>query len=700
MRKQIQDQQINDIIKKYQSGASLQDIAQEFNIHKGSIGRILRRNNIERNKCVPVSDDKIKYIIEKYTSGISSEILAAELNLDGSTVCRILKRNDIKIRPAEENKRKYDINENFFESIDTEEKAYWLGFLYADGSLSKRGYSIRIGLHPQDREILEKFSNIIYGFTKIGIDTGMRNGINISYPYVAVYSKKMHNDLTKLGCSNKKSFTITFPDFLSDELLQHFIRGYFDGDGCISIANENRPAIDITSAKPFLDGLSCFIDKKLGIRFNKMGQRHKDRETNTRNIQLNTFDMVQKFLDYLYKDATIFLRRKYDKYKQIPILLENKENNKINRKTVFENEKYGNISLYGTTYIPSFNGNLLTSNNIKSLTKEEKTSVIDFLFDFYRSNGFPYTKFSKTELMKDFTFLKNFNINSIYNGNIIKLINPAGINIFKNFSPHFFEVKSYEKRKPSIVEAFTDDKLLEKVIKNRVDKNYNMTGNMLKQGLGNSKIAFKASIFFPTVAKVIYSKYTQENDIIYDYSMGFGQRLLGALSLNYKVKYVGADPLKQSVDSNLNIFNFMNENIPGLNKEVDIRCCGSEEFLDEQYIGKIKLAFSSPPYFNIEQYSDDSSQAYHNNDYCYFINEYWRKTVFNIDKMLTNDGIFAINVKENVLKFNLAEDMNNIIKSFGFELCDMYKMQLTRNIAFGKRKEHKYEPIFIFKRKP
>lgn len=97
---------------------------------------------------------------------------------------------------------------------------------------------------------------------------------------------------------------------------------------------------------------------------------------------------------------------------------------------------------------------------------------------------------------------------------------------------------------------------------------------------------------------------------------------------------------------------------------------------------------------------NDPSQAYHNNDYKYFINDWWDKSVSNIDKLLTQDGIFILNIKEHVDGFNLGEDMRNIVKEKGFQLTDTYQIRLTKNLKFSnKNRIHKYEPIFIFNRK-
>ena len=686
--KKLSSDQISEIINLYSDGMTPKNIGLKFGIFNNSVTRILKKYGISRNQLERVDDSSIKYIIKEYISGKPSTIIANDLNISDSTVGRILKRNKINIRPSEINKRKYEINSNYFELIDSEEKAYFLGLLYADGNISSSRNAMKIMLHPKDIDILEKFSTIIYGFIKI--DKSGMNKDGQEYVSVSVYSKKFCSDLVKLGCTPVKTFTIIFPrDLLPENLLWHFIRGFFDGDGCISIANINRPVIDFTSNVIFIEGLKLFLEEN-GIKCPKsIGINNKNNLTGC--IQLHNFENITNLYNLLYKDATIYMNRKYDIFQKFLQIIESK---KMKKNTVLD------ISKYGTTYVPEFNGKLLNSDNIKILSDEEKLLVVEYLFNFYRKHGFPFIKLTDGELIKDFMRLKNLNVSLIEKDNILTLNKQYGNPIFKHFSPQFYEVNSgISKTRLSMLDTFHNDEMLKKVIKNRVHYNFNLTGNMLKQGLSNSKVAYKASIFNSAVAKFIYSKYTKENDIIYDYSMGFGQRLTAALSLPFYIKYVGIDASIKSVNSNQNIFNFFNKNVASLNKEVELTHIGSENYCDPNLLGKVNLAFSSPPYFSLEIYEDDPMQAGYNNDYKYFINTWWRATVANIDKMLTNDGVFILNINETVNKFNIGKDMLNMIEEHGFKLIDTYKIQLTKNLKFAnKNGVHKYEPIYIFKR--
>lgn len=99
----------------------------------------------------------INYIIEKYNSGISGIEIAKELNVKPYVIYRILNKNNIKVRSNKINSRRFYCNENSFSEVNSEESAYWLGFMYADGYVTKNGY-VGLSLFIIDKSHLEKFN--------------------------------------------------------------------------------------------------------------------------------------------------------------------------------------------------------------------------------------------------------------------------------------------------------------------------------------------------------------------------------------------------------------------------------------------------------------------------------------------------------------------------------------------------------------
>ena len=401
----LTNDQIQDIIQQYTSGTAPSIIGAQYGMYSNSVTRIIRKNGIERNQHGKVlSQDERKQAVEDYINGISSEIIARNLNVDAGVIRRELKKNNVQIRPATENKRKYKIDENYFEVIDTQEKAYFLGILYADGSLSSKGNDVSLGLKEYDHELLVRLSNIVYGFEHLSYEDRQVNDTTLTRYYTLRWcSQKIHRDLCKCGCGPSKTFDIRFPNFLSRELLQHFIRGYFDGDGCISVKeSSNRPVVDITSNHHFVFQMHNYINSHLNIRTAKANRHYNDTDRSSGNFQITATPEVIKFMDYLYKDATIYMQRKYDIYQKFL-------KNQIVKKSK-KAQKTNDPSKYGTSYIATYNDNQLTTEYVQSFSADQKNDAANEIFAFYRQNGFPYPISTKDELIRDFSILRDTDV--------------------------------------------------------------------------------------------------------------------------------------------------------------------------------------------------------------------------------------------------------------------------------------------------
>ena len=142
-----------------------------------------------------------------------------------------------------------------FEIIDTEEKAYWLGFLYADGSVGSKEDKIELGLAEKDLKHIEKFRDFMNITNKISYRESTR-----SYR-ISFRSSKCKQDLINKGCIPKKSLILEFPNEkqVPNNLIKHFIRGYFDGDGSIA-KNKNKVRATIISTEDFCWGIKNYLD--------------------------------------------------------------------------------------------------------------------------------------------------------------------------------------------------------------------------------------------------------------------------------------------------------------------------------------------------------------------------------------------------------------------------------------------------------
>lgn len=205
--------------------------------------------------------------------------------------------------------RKYPLDENVFETIDTKEKAYWLGFLYADGYVSDSKNDIEIGLAEKDIEHLNKAKLFFKTDRPLMKKVKRMNEKEYIGYKLTVTSHKLKKDLINKGCTTRKSLTLKFPteEQVPRELISHFIRGYFDGDGSVTYSNYGKQiAAEILGASDFIDGLIEWI----GFSSTKHSFNHSP---STFRIQMFGAKAMS-FYERIYEDAHTYLDRKYIKY--------------------------------------------------------------------------------------------------------------------------------------------------------------------------------------------------------------------------------------------------------------------------------------------------------------------------------------------------------------------------------------------------
>jgi intein-encoded DNA endonuclease-like protein len=248
-------------------------------------------------------DDQIEKL---YTEDrLSYRAIGSKIGVSDSTVHHALKKRGIKRLDLEV----YD--RNYFKKIDSERKAYVLGFFFADGSVSLKKCSIRLRLAEKDKEILLKIADELK-ITK-PLKYFCQGGRYPSWE-LAFYGIDVCRDLIDLGCVCSKSDKLVFPKIRKD-LVRHFIRGYFDGDGCIAIDyKRKRSHISICSTPAFNESILQFLrdNSKIGGGF----YNHK-KIKNYCEIDICGMNQSIEFFNLIYKGATIYLQRKFDKFQEV-----------------------------------------------------------------------------------------------------------------------------------------------------------------------------------------------------------------------------------------------------------------------------------------------------------------------------------------------------------------------------------------------
>ena len=221
-------------------------------------------------------------------------------------------------------KSPYFCDYHYFDTIDTEEKAYWLGFLTADGWISKSQKTgsgvIGIELQYGDINHLKKFNKSISGNYQVTdrwkpCDISKKNPNKLHHTcIIRIFSLIMYESLEKIGFTNNKSYDFTIPTMQND-LIRHYMRGYFDGDGCFTFTNKTFHINFITASHLLNNDIAKILDlEKLDFK-----QHNYINEFGTMMYRIDIYRIKDKikFLDWIYQDCSIYLDRKYKKYLKV-----------------------------------------------------------------------------------------------------------------------------------------------------------------------------------------------------------------------------------------------------------------------------------------------------------------------------------------------------------------------------------------------
>ena len=307
------DKEINYIINNFTS------------MTHAEMGKYLNRTEqAVRAKCfdlnlfkkeLPWSDNEINFVKDYYMEMKTSDI-SKILNRTNSAIELKASRLGLKKYP-------YICDYHYFDDIDTEEKAYWLGFLTADGWVNKNDKNnagvTGIELQYGDINHLKKFNKSIGGNYQI-VDRWRTCSLS---PYkdkknhtciIRIFSLIMYNSLVNKGFTNNKSFDYHIPN-LKQDLIRHYIRGYFDGDGCFTFTNKTFHINFITASKMLNDDISHILNLE---NINYIENSYiNDFNTTMYKIDIYRNNDRLKFLDWIYKDSNIYLDRKYKKYLKV-----------------------------------------------------------------------------------------------------------------------------------------------------------------------------------------------------------------------------------------------------------------------------------------------------------------------------------------------------------------------------------------------
>lgn len=359
------DEEKEKMINLYKNGALVKEIAKIMSISIPLASQTLKGWGVNIiNPTKVLHFDVEKDIIPLLEQGYSLSQIEKKVNNTRHTISRALKRKGYEV-VNRQNETKF--NETVFDIIDTEEKAYWLGFLYADGYLSqnekngKHKYLVELSLSLCDIEHLYKFQDFLqFNHDRVRTSKIKLNGKDFFRCRLSFSNKHVWSRLNDYGCTPNKSLTLKFPSedifFNRDKkLIISFIKGYFEGDGCLSYIKHNSQkgercsaVSSIVGTEEFLSTLAEYIEVKKSIKLTNKNKSNSNGKTYTLFIRQKD---TQRLIHMFYDNSTVHLTRKYnravlfkdqivDNEELLEFLTQENDNTELIKETNFKNQNY------------------------------------------------------------------------------------------------------------------------------------------------------------------------------------------------------------------------------------------------------------------------------------------------------------------------------------------------------------------------
>ena len=308
-------------------GFSAKRIANNLKLSDQETRQIIKDNNYTIVKKT-FSDSEIPIIVDLYQQGVSAKQLGFIYSIAKARVQKWADEAGI-LRSKDDSHRITYFNYRYFDEINTPEKAYWLGFFYADAYNCNMTNTTNISLQRRDRGHIEKLADaiemprekVVNSFSTMNVDISENKDcsqiIEKEYPQssMRMYSKHMCLALNKVGCPQAKSFIIKYPEWLDTNLDKHFLRGLFDGDGCLTLRIKYKEwKWSLVSTKECCEVIKQKIKQYTGV--DVYYECISNTNNNTYDIEVSGNEQIKRIADWLWSDSAPLNRldRKYDKY--------------------------------------------------------------------------------------------------------------------------------------------------------------------------------------------------------------------------------------------------------------------------------------------------------------------------------------------------------------------------------------------------
>lgn len=316
----------NKILELHKQGYNSREIAKMVEVSDDCIYKFMKKRGLKsNNKKSKISDEQKQFIIDLYVNKkMTIQAIHKQYFKDicsEGLINKILRKEGVTRKAV----KVAHINHDYFENIDTEHKAYWVGFILADGNVRQQKekgecYVLNVSVKEDDGYLLEDLVLELESDRKVKyyhrkVDSKSFDdkyiGKDHNTALVSFNSKKIFDDLAKYGIVPRKSLIINCLPILENEsLMPHLIRGYFDGNGTVYVNSQsNTLKVAFYGTHALLEDINNYLSSKLNV--------NKKSITDQKSEQVSLYSYaskndIQEFYDYIYKDATIFLKRKKD----------------------------------------------------------------------------------------------------------------------------------------------------------------------------------------------------------------------------------------------------------------------------------------------------------------------------------------------------------------------------------------------------
>jgi len=312
--RQVTKEDEKEVIKFYQSGLTSKQAGKKIGFSSAVTLDILERHNIERRTSRNFTNSEEIEIGKLYQHGFSARQIMRAYGFDHHiSIVAAIKRQGIKIRSNHDANRLYSVDYEFFDVIDTEEKAYILGFAYADGCVHKR--SLSIALKRSDRIMLEKFKALMeseHPITDNLVGAG-KTDKKYKQSNIFITHKHLAKRLKELGIVTGRGEVNKCVSQIPDQLIHHWLRGLIDGDG----SWHTQPGMSVCGEKSLLEFVRSSFAENIGT--NPDIKIHKHKSAKLHYLVYGGRPQCLRIADWLYQDATIWLGRKKEVWQNWPI---------------------------------------------------------------------------------------------------------------------------------------------------------------------------------------------------------------------------------------------------------------------------------------------------------------------------------------------------------------------------------------------